>query len=66
MIYDQVKFLEARWRQVNHNLGLLRAGLWWHVGSAEDCEGRMLEELDEIEFELGVIQNGYEIELREQ
>ncbi|MHC2066558.1 hypothetical protein ACYFX5_03715 [Bremerella sp. T1] len=58
MVLDQVKALEARWRDVNKRLELLRVDRWWHVGSKEDCKGRMLLELDEIEYELGCIQNG--------
>lgn len=62
MILDQIRFLENRWRQLNNQLAMLRAGKWWHVGTTEECEGRLLLELDEIEYELGCIQRGDKID----
>lgn len=58
MVLDHIKHLETRWRNANRRLELLRRGRWWHVGSQEDAEGRMLEELEEIEYELGCLQRG--------
>ncbi len=58
MIYDQLAHLESRRRALENQLELLRSGKWWHVGTAEAAEQRMLEELKEIGNELAHVQTG--------
>ncbi|PQO37838.1 hypothetical protein DTL21_07815 [Bremerella cremea] len=58
MICDQLAHLESRRRALENQLELLHSGKWWHVGTDEAAEQRMLEELKEIRNELAHVQSG--------
>lgn len=58
MVLDQVALLESRRRSIVRRMELIRAGKWWHVGTAKDAQMRLLAELNEVDYELLCIQAG--------